>query len=58
MEMLENSIKKYQNKIITAAEVIEELIELANSIKNKDKEDKDTGLTNEGISLLLRNSRK
>ena len=26
MEMLENSIKKYHNKIITAAEVIEELI--------------------------------
>ena len=51
MEMLENSIKKYQNKIITAAEVIEELIELANSIKNKDKEDKDTGLTNEELAF-------
>ena len=50
MEMLENSIKKYQNKIITAAEVIEELIELANSIKNKDKADKDTGLTNEELA--------
>ncbi|QNM84537.1 type I restriction endonuclease subunit R [Polaribacter pectinis] len=51
MEMLENSIKKYQNKIITAAEVIEELIELANSIKNKDKADKDTGLTNEELAF-------
>ena len=51
MEMLESSIKKYQNKIITAAEVIEELIELANSIKNKDKEDKDTGLTNEELAF-------
>ena len=29
MEMLENSIKRYQNKVITAAEVVEELIELA-----------------------------
>ena len=29
MEMLENSIKKYQNKILTAAEVIEELIRLS-----------------------------
>ncbi|PWK19636.1 type I restriction endonuclease subunit R [Xanthomarina spongicola] len=51
MEMLENSIKKYQNKIISAAEVIEELIELANSIKNKDKEDKDTGLTKEELAF-------
>jgi len=51
MEMLENSIKKYQNKIITAAEVIEELIELANSIKQKDKEDKDTGLSQEELAF-------
>lgn len=51
MEMLEASIKKYQNKIITAAEVIEELIELANSIKNKDKEDEDIGLTKEELAF-------
>ncbi|WP_271424772.1 type I restriction endonuclease subunit R [Aequorivita sinensis] len=51
MEMLENSIKKYQNKILTAAEVIEELIALANSIKNKDKADKDTGLTKEELAF-------
>jgi type I restriction enzyme R subunit len=51
MEMLENSIKKYQNKILTAAEVIDELIELANSIKNKDRQDKDTGLTNEELAF-------
>ena len=51
MEMLENSIKKYQNKIISAAEVIEELIELANSIKNKDKEDEDSGLTKEELAF-------
>ena len=51
MEMLEKSIKKYQNKIITAAEVIEELIELANNIKNKDKADKDTGLTKEELAF-------
>lgn len=29
MEMLENSIKKYHNKIITAVEVIDELISLS-----------------------------
>jgi len=51
MEMLKNSIKKYQNKIISAAEVIEELIELANSIKNKDKEDEDSGLTKEELAF-------
>ncbi|MFH0975426.1 MAG: type I restriction endonuclease subunit R [Spirochaetota bacterium] len=37
MEMLENSIKKYHNKILTAAEVIEELIELSKEIKSMDK---------------------
>lgn len=45
MEMLENSIKKYHNKIITAAEVIEELISLAKDIKTMDKEPKDMGLS-------------
>ncbi len=45
MEMLENSIKKYHNKIITAAEVIEELINLSKEIKDMDKEPKAMGLT-------------
>jgi type I restriction enzyme R subunit len=38
MEMLENSIRKYQNKILTAAEVIEELIGLSKEIVHMDKE--------------------
>ncbi|WP_036223699.1 type I restriction endonuclease subunit R [Mesoaciditoga lauensis] len=38
MEMLENSIKRYRSKILTAAEVIEELIDLAKEIKKLDKE--------------------
>jgi len=38
MEMLENSIKKYHNKILTAAEVIEELIKLSREIKQMDDE--------------------
>jgi len=45
MEMLENSIKKYHNKIITAAEVIEELIELSKDIHKMDEEPKAMGLT-------------
>ncbi len=38
MEMLEETIKKYQNKILTAAEVIEELIKLSKEIVESDKE--------------------
>ena len=45
MEMLENSIKKYHNKIITAAEVIEELISLSKEIHQMDEEPKEMGLT-------------
>ncbi|MCL2295340.1 MAG: type I restriction endonuclease subunit R [Spirochaetes bacterium] len=45
MEMLENSIKKYQNKIISAVEVIEELIGLAKEIHEMDKEPKEMGLS-------------
>ncbi len=45
MEMLENSIKKYHNKVITAAEVIEELIELSKEIKRMDKEPQEMGLS-------------
>ena len=45
MEMLENSIKKYHNKILTAAEVIEELIKLSKEIREMDKEPKEMGLS-------------
>ena len=45
MEMLENSIKKYHAKILTAAEVIEELINLSKEIHEMDKEPKAMGLS-------------
>lgn len=45
MEMLENSIKKYHNKILTAAEVIEELIKLSKEIKKMDLEPEQLGLS-------------
>jgi len=45
MEMLEDSIKRYQNKVITAAEVIEELIELSKEIRDMDKEPQEMGLS-------------
>ena len=45
LEMLENSIKKYHNKIITATEVIEELITVSKEIRQMDKEPKEMGLS-------------
>jgi type I restriction enzyme R subunit len=45
MEMLENSIKKYHNKILTAAEVIEELIKIGKDIQSMDKEPQEMGLS-------------
>ncbi len=45
MKMLEDSIKRYHNKIITAVEVIEELIELSKEIKRMDKEPQEMELS-------------
>ncbi|MGB5943291.1 MAG: type I restriction endonuclease subunit R [Leeuwenhoekiella sp.] len=45
MEMLEDSIKRYQNKILTAAEVMDELIKLSKEIVKMDSESKSLGLT-------------
>ncbi len=45
MEMLENSIKRYQNKVLTAAEVIQELIDLAGDIKKADKRGEEMNLS-------------
>ncbi|MDX1909484.1 MAG: HsdR family type I site-specific deoxyribonuclease [Bacteroidia bacterium] len=45
LEMLENAIRNYQNKILTAAEVIEELINLSKDIVKMDNEARQMGLT-------------
>ncbi|MBL7083405.1 MAG: type I restriction endonuclease subunit R [Candidatus Aminicenantes bacterium] len=45
MEMLEESIRKYHNKILTAAEVIEELIQLSKEIQKMDKEPQEMGMS-------------
>ena len=45
LEMLEDSIKRYHNKILTAAEVIEELINLSKDIVETDNEAENMGLT-------------
>ena len=51
MEMLQEAIIKYQNRSITATEVIETLINLANHIKQSDKKDKDSGLSKEELAF-------
>lgn len=45
LEMLENAIKKYHNKILTAAEVMDELIKISKEIVASDDEAKALGLT-------------
>lgn len=45
LEMLEDSIKRYHSKILTAAEVIEELINLSKDIVETDNEAENMGLT-------------
>lgn len=45
MEMLDRSINRYHNKVITAAEVIEELIKLSKTIVEKDEDAKKMGLS-------------
>ncbi len=43
-EMLDEAVKRYQNNLITSAEVIEELIKLAKDIKEADRRGQDLGL--------------
>ena len=45
MEMLDRSINRYHNKVITAAEVIEELIKLSKTIVEKDEDAQKMGLS-------------
>ncbi|MBO5849391.1 MAG: DUF3387 domain-containing protein, partial [Bacteroidales bacterium] len=45
MEMLENSIARYHNKVITAVEVIDELIGLSKHIVAQDEASKELGLS-------------
>jgi len=45
LELYEEIIKKYQNKILTAAQVIEELLNLAREIREINEEPRRMGLT-------------
>ncbi len=43
-EMLEQSVKRYQNNLLTSAEIIDEMIRLAKEIKESDRRGDDLGL--------------
>jgi type I restriction enzyme R subunit len=51
MEMLENSIKRYQNNLITSAEIIQEFINLAKEIKESDKRGDQLGLSKDELAF-------
>ena len=50
-EMLENAIKKYQNNLLTTAQVIEELIRLAKEIRDSDKRAEQFNLSDEELAF-------
>lgn len=50
-EMLHAAIKKYQNNLLTAAQVIDELIKLAKDIKEADKRGENLGLSEDEIAF-------
>ena len=43
-EMLDQAVKKYQNNLITSAQIIDEMIRLAKDIKEADRKGEDLGL--------------
>lgn len=51
LEMLESAIKRYQNNLLTTAEIIQELINIAKEIKESDKEGERLGLTKDEVAF-------
>lgn len=51
LEMLETAIKKYQNNLLTTAEIIQELINIAKEIKKADKEGEKLGLSSDEVAF-------
>ncbi|MDD3323145.1 MAG: type I restriction endonuclease subunit R [Paludibacter sp.] len=51
LEMLEGAIKRYQNNLLTTAEIIQELIDIAKEIKEADKEGERLGLTKDEVAF-------
>ena len=50
-EMLEKSIRKYQNRAIETAQIIEEMIQLAKDIREADKRGEELGLTTDEVAF-------
>ncbi|MGB9898913.1 type I restriction endonuclease subunit R, partial [Thermanaerothrix sp.] len=50
-EMLERTIRRYQNRAIEAVKVIEELIEMAKDLRSQDLRGKELGLTEEELAF-------
>lgn len=51
LEMLENAIKKYQNHLLTTAEIIQELIRIAKEIKQSDQRGEKLNLSKEELAF-------
>jgi type I restriction enzyme R subunit len=51
LEMLERAIKKYQNNLLTTAEIIQELINIAKVIKESDAEGEKLGLSTDEVAF-------
>lgn len=51
MEMLDGAIKRYQNNLLTTAEIIDELIHIAREINTSDKRGLDMGLTEDELAF-------
>ncbi len=50
-EMLEESIRKYQNRAIETAQILQELIDLAKQMREADKRGEDLGFTTEELAF-------
>jgi type I restriction enzyme, R subunit len=49
--MPERSVRKYQNNLLTTAEIIQKLINLAKDIKEAEKEGERLGLTTDEVAF-------
>ncbi len=51
LEMLENAIKKYQNNLLTTAQIIQELIEIAKEVRRSDQRGDELKLSKEELAF-------
>ena len=51
LEMLQNALKKYQNSLLTTAEIIQELIELAKEVRRSDERAEELHLSRQELAF-------